>query len=95
MMSNKYCIINLQTVGKPIQHHIAWLLAKTVGVVRKYFISDHNASPDYQQVHEELIKVMKDLSINKVSLVKNIDEISNNVANEILNSLQVRLEPHM
>ena len=40
-------------------------------------------------------KTMRDPSINKVSLINNIDMIANNVANELLNSLQVRLEPYM
>ena len=89
------CMIKLQITEQSIQHYIAWLLLKMVRVLRRSFISDENTSPDYPQFYEEWKKSMRDPSINKASLIKNIDVVANNVTKDLLKSLQVRLEPYM
>lgn len=64
-------------------------------VIRRSLISCDNTSPDYPQVYEKQREVMRDTYNNKVSLINNIDKITNNNANDLLNSLQVRSEPYM
>lgn len=86
----------LQTTGQPIQHRVARKILSARRALKRNFEQVPGGSdPDYPEVYEQWRKAMKDKSVDKGDLVKEMDKLGHIFATKLGQSLDKRLEPYM
>ena len=89
------CMARLQTTQQPIQHRVARQILKMIRDIERSFVSKPNETPEFPPVYSQWRDTMCIPVIDKQELVRRIDNISKNVAMNLLKSLDSRLKPYM
>lgn len=86
----------LQTTGQPIQHRIARkILSARRALKRNFEQVPGGLDPDYPEVYEQWRRAMRDASVDKEDLVKEMDKLGHIFATKLGQSLDTRLKSYM